>query len=225
MQYSDLDKILYSIRVAITLTIPDLLAIISASVVLGLLTGIYARAGSIDFITMAIYAAFLLATNLWPSLIIALTYAPVILLVYRGFNELDAAIRLKWGKIGSLILVASYILWVLNSILVTVTQPTFQPIASLASFINRIPRGSFLVVMPVYVSVIMAAAMIAGVVGILMCSYSLIKVGRLIGNDRIIRNASIIITVSIAVGVMPIAGIILLIIGLYLMLRGLKVMI
>ncbi|ABW01746.1 hypothetical protein [Caldivirga maquilingensis] len=225
MQYSDLDKILYSIRVAITLTIPDLLAIISASVVLGLLTGIYAKAGSIDFITMVIYAAFMLATSLWPSLIIALTYTPVILLIYRGFSELDAAVKLKWGRIGSLILTAAYLLWVLNSILVTVTQPIFQPIASIESLINRIPRGSFLVIMPVYVSVIMAAAMVAGVVGVLMCSYSLIKVGRLIGSAKTVRNASIIITISIVVGIMPMVGVILLIIGLYLMLRGLKVMI
>ena len=223
MQYSDLDKILYSIRVAITLTIPDLLAIISASVVLGLLTGIYAETGSIDFITMVIYAAFILATSLWPSLIIALTYTPVILLIYRGFSELDAVVKLKWGRIGSLILIAAYLLWVLNSILVTVTQPTFQPIASIASLTSRIPKGSFLVIMPVYVSIIMAAAMVAGVVGILMCSYSLIKVGKLIGSAKTVRNASIIITISIVVGIMPIVGVVLLIIGLYLMLRGLKV--
>jgi len=225
MQYSELDKMLYSIRVAITLTIPDLLAVISASVVLGLLTGIYAKAGSVDFITMVIYAAFLLATSMWPSLIIALTYTPVILLIYRGFSELDAAINLKWGRIGSLILVAAYILWVLNSILVTATQPIFQPIVSISSLINRIPTGSFIAIMPVYVSIIMAMAMVAGVVGILMCSFSLIKVGKLIGSAKTVRNASIIIAISIALGIIPIVGIVLLLIGLSLMLRGLKVMI
>jgi len=227
MRNLDLNELLYPIRAAITLTIPDLLAIIAASVVLSMLTSIYAGVSSVDFTAMIAYAAILISTDLWPSLIISLTYVPVVILLYRGFRDLNAAIGLRWGRVGSFIIIAAYILWVLNSIIVTVTQPSFKPIdilARLSSMIaSSVKPGSVLVVTPIYVSIIMAVAMLLGVVGILMCLYSLIKVGDLTGKRSTIKKAAVIVTISIALGVIPILGVVLLLIGLYLVLNGLKV--
>jgi len=79
------------------------------------------------------------------------------------------------------------------------------------------------VVTPIYVSIIMAIAMLLGVVGILMCLYSLIKVGDLTGKRSTIKKAAVTVTTSIALGVIPILGVVLLLIGLYLVLNGLKV--
>ncbi|MFP3156900.1 MAG: hypothetical protein RXQ97_01655 [Caldivirga sp.] len=227
MRNLDLNELLYPIRAAITLTIPDLLAIIAASVVLSMLTSIYAGVSSVDFTAMIAYAAILISTDLWPSLIISLTYVPVVILLYRGFRDLNAAIGLRWGRVGSFIIIAAYILWVLNSIIVTVTQPSFKPIDTLARLSSMIASsvkpGSVLVVTPIYVSIIMAIAMLLGVVGILMCLYSLIKVGDLTGKRSTIKKAAVIVTISIALGVIPILGVVLLLIGLYLVLNGLKV--
>ncbi|MFP3302760.1 MAG: hypothetical protein RXO25_02875 [Caldivirga sp.] len=227
MRNLDLNELLYPIRAAITLTIPDLLAIIAASVVLSMLTSIYAGVSSVDFTAMIAYAAILISTDLWPSLIISLTYVPVVILLYRGFRDLNAAIGLRWGRVGSFIIIAAYILWVLNSIIVTVTQPSFKPIDTLARLSSMIASsvkpGSVLVVTPIYVSIIMAVAMLLGVVGILMCLYSLIKVGDLTGKRSTIKKAAVIVTISIALGVIPILGVVLLLIGLYLVLNGLKV--
>ncbi|MFP3238526.1 MAG: hypothetical protein RXQ00_04905 [Caldivirga sp.] len=227
MRNLDLNELLYPIRAAITLTIPDLLAIIAASVVLSMLTSIYAGVSSVDFTAMIAYAAILISTDLWPSLIISLTYVPVVILLYRGFRDLNAAIGLRWGRVGSFIIIAAYILWVLNSIIVTVTQPSFKPIGILARLSSMIASsvkpGSVLVVTPIYVSIIMAVAMLLGVVGILMCLYSLIKVGDLTGKRSTIKKAAVIVTISIALGVIPILGVVLLLIGLYLVLNGLKV--
>jgi len=160
-------------------------------------------------------------------LIISLTYVPVVILLYRGFRDLNAAIGLRWGRVGSFIIIAAYILWVLNSIIVTVTQPSFKPIDTLARLSSMIASsvkpGSVLVVTPIYVSIIMAVAMLLGVVGILMCLYSLIKVGDLTGKRSTIKKAAVIVTISIALGVIPILGVVLLLIGLYLVLNGLKV--
>ncbi|MFP3257821.1 MAG: hypothetical protein RXQ57_00085 [Caldivirga sp.] len=227
MRNLDLNELLYPIRAAITLTIPDLLAIIAASVVLSMLTSIYAGVSSVDFTAMIAYAAILISTDLWPSLIISLTYVPVVILLYRGFRDLNAAIGLRWGRVGSFIIIAAYILWVLNSIIVTVTQPSFKPIDTLARLSSMIASsvkpGSVLVVTPIYVSIIMAIAMLLGVAGILMCLYSLIKVGDLTGKRSTIKKAAVIVTISIALGVIPILGVVLLLIGLYLVLNGLKV--
>jgi hypothetical protein len=227
MRNLDLNELLYPIRAAITLTIPDLLAIIAASVVLSMLTSIYVGVSSVDFTAMIAYATILISTDLWPSLIISLTYVPVVILLYRGFRDLNTAIGLRWGRVGSFIIIAAYILWVLNSIIVTVTQPSFKPIDTLARLSSMIASsvkpGSVLVVTPIYVSIIMAVAMLLGVVGILMCLYSLIKVGDLTGKRSTIKKAAVIVTISIALGVIPILGVVLLLIGLYLVLNGLKV--
>jgi len=226
MQKLDLNELLYPIRAAVTLAIPDLLAIIAASVVLGMLTSIYVGVSSVDFMAMIAYAAILISTDLWPSLIISLTYVPVVILLYRGFRDLNAVIGLRWGRVGSLIIIVAYLLWVLNSIIVTVTQLSFKPIdilARLSSIISSVKLGSVLVVTPIYVSIIMAIAMLLGVVGILMCLYSLIKVGDLTGKRSTIKKAAVIVTTSIALGVIPILGVVLLLIGLYLVLNGLKV--
>lgn len=223
VSHSDLNDALHSIRAAIILTIPDLLAIIAASILISALTGVYVGAGSVTFISAMLYAALLLATGLWPSLIISLTYAPVMMLIYRGFKDLDKLVGLRLGRAGSLVTLAAYLMWVLNSIIVTVTQPVYKPITSLLSSISYVRLGSVFVLIPIYVSIIMAAAMIIGAVGILMCSYSLIKVGRLIGREGIIKGAAVTLTVSIAAGIMPIVAVPLLLIGLYLMLSGLRV--
>ncbi|MFP3483484.1 MAG: hypothetical protein RXN82_02675, partial [Caldivirga sp.] len=107
MQKLDLNELLYPIRAAVTLAIPDLLAIIAASVVLGMLTSIYVGVSSVDFMAMIAYAAILISTDLWPSLIISLTYVPVVILLYRGFRDLNAVIGLRWGRVGSLIIIVA----------------------------------------------------------------------------------------------------------------------
>lgn len=218
-----LEEALSSIRMAIALSIPDIIAILIAGVIASMIAGIYTGLSAMGMVFVAFYAALMMATSLWPSLILALSYLPTIMLILRGFKSLSTLVNSRMGYVGAIVITTAYSLWLLNSIIVTLTNPTLKPIFSLPSILSRLGGTGIVAVIPLYVPLPAMAAAVLGIIGLVLCSITLIKVGEEVGHEVESKASIAMLFLGIFTVPIPPLSLVLILAGLWFTMHWLRV--